>query len=325
MLKKLSTLLNFNFMKSIFEQTTRPPDSLFFKKNDVNDVRLGEIVSSDPADYEKADVVIIGCPQDEGVRRNGGRLGAASAPDKIREQFYKLTTLGIDVKIFDLGNTKIEGSLEEIHDRQIAIVKQLLKDDKIIISLGGGNDVSYPDCRALSETVGRENVIALNIDAHFDVRADSPRNSGTPYRQLLEEKRVEPKHFYEIGWQEQLNSKVYFDYLKNLNTNLISLDNHRYEQNNWGKRIELQRTKHVFWGLDVDAVRMSDAPGVSAANPLGFSAREFCGFARLAGVLTNTRIVEFTEVNPNFDIDNRTTKLVATAMHKFCSSCSSFR
>jgi arginase family enzyme len=33
-------------------------------------------------------------------------------------------------------------------------------------------------------------VLALNVDAHFDVRADSPRNSGTPYRQLLEEGKL---------------------------------------------------------------------------------------------------------------------------------------
>jgi arginase family enzyme len=40
----------------------------------------------------------------------------------------------------------------------------------------------------MAEVFGKENWIAINIDAHFDVRADNPRNSGTPYRQLLEEK-----------------------------------------------------------------------------------------------------------------------------------------
>lgn len=301
-----------------FSQNITPiDDSLFFSKNDANDVRLGEVVKN--SNYEDSQIVIVGCPQDEGVRRNGGRLGAAHAPDKIREQFYKLTTFGIDVKIHDLGNTRIEGSLEEIHERQIEIVKQLLQDGKIIISLGGGNDLSYPDCRALSEIVGAENVGALNIDAHFDVRADSPRNSGTPYRQLLEENLIEPENFYEVGWQKQTNSIVYYDYLRKLNVNLISLNDYKASQGAQLQQVE-RTTKYIFWGFDVDAVRMSDAPGVSAANPLGFTADEFCDLVSFAGSSSQTKIVEFTEVNPNFDIDNRTTKLVATAMHKFCSA-----
>jgi len=76
----------------------------------------------------------------------------------------------------------------------------------------------------------------------------------------------------------------------------------------------------LFWGFDVDAVGASDAPGTSAPSPIGLSAREFCGLAKFAGSLANTKIIEFTEVNPNFDIDNRTAKLVAVAMHNFLSA-----
>jgi len=68
-------------MSEIFELTARPNSELFFKKNDANDPRLGEVVSSEVSEYEAAGIVIVGCPQDEGVRRNGGRIGAAFAPD----------------------------------------------------------------------------------------------------------------------------------------------------------------------------------------------------------------------------------------------------
>src|SRR5688572_23959103 len=98
-------------MTDLFHSTTRPADELFFRRNDPNDVRLGEIVSKTEKEYEAADIVIIGCPQDEGVRRNKGREGAAKAPDAIRQQFYKLTNFGIHRKIIDLGNTQIQASL----------------------------------------------------------------------------------------------------------------------------------------------------------------------------------------------------------------------
>src|SRR4051812_1234378 len=100
----------------LFETTTRPNADLFFKKQDANDPRLGETVLSTPDDYAAATVVILGCPQDEGVRRNGGRVGAAGAPDEIRRCFYKLTVNGLEqLKLFDLGNTIIKPTLEETH------------------------------------------------------------------------------------------------------------------------------------------------------------------------------------------------------------------
>ncbi|MDQ6786519.1 MAG: formimidoylglutamase [Acidobacteriota bacterium] len=306
-------------MTDIFQLTARPKRELFFRKNDANDVRLGEIVSTEIEDYEGAEIIILGSPQDEGVRRNGGRSGAALAPDTIRAQFYKLTNFGIEAKIFDVGDTIIQETLEQTHETHTQIVKQILKDEKKIIVLGGGNDVSYADGRAMSEVFGAENWLGFNIDAHFDVRADFPPNSGTPYRQLLEENYLMPRNFYEIGFQEQVNSPVYFQYLKNLEVNLTSLSEYKSSQGRVMKNAE-NHSKYIFWGFDVDAVCMSDAPGVSAPSPLGFTATEFCGFARFAGAIPNTRIIEFTEVNPNFDIDNRTAKLVSVAMHEFCAA-----
>ncbi|MFX4693961.1 arginase family protein, partial [Acinetobacter baumannii] len=60
------------------------------------------MIKSDPDHYKTADIVIIGCPQDEGVLRNNGRIGAALAPDAIREQFYRLTPFNFVKKVFDL-------------------------------------------------------------------------------------------------------------------------------------------------------------------------------------------------------------------------------
>src|SRR5258708_21806568 len=96
-------------MSDILEQTTRPNAELGFTRGDRNDPRLGEVVLRDLEDYEGADIVILGCPQDEGVRRNNGRVGAAAAPNAIREQFYKLTTFNIKKKGFGLGNIVIGG------------------------------------------------------------------------------------------------------------------------------------------------------------------------------------------------------------------------
>lgn len=314
-------------MTDIFRLTTRPKTELFFSKNDANDVRLGEIVSAKREDYAASEIVILGCPQDEGVRRNGGRIGAALAPDAVRAQFYKLTNFGVGAKVFDAGDTTIQNTLEETHDAHTRIVELILEDKKTVIVLGGGNDVSYADGRAMSEVFGARNWTGLNIDAHFDVRFESPRNSGTAYRQLLDENLIEPQNFYEIAWQPQSNSPVYFDYLTRKNVNLCSLEEIQESGLSIGhlieKRFSMFRSRlPIFFGFDVDVVRASDAPGVSAPSPIGLTAADFIAAAKFAGENEQTRIIEFTEMNPNFDSDNRTAKLVSVAMHGFCRAAS---
>ncbi len=313
-------------MSESFQNLTQPNEKVFFKKNDRKDVRLGEIVPH--TKYEESSIVIIGCPQDEGVQRNNGRAGAALAPDAIREQFYRLTPFGINHKICDLGNVELSGSLEETHDNLTNVAKKVLEDKKKLIVLGGGNDISYADGKAMAEVFGAGNWLGVNVDAYFDVRDEAQRSSGTPYRQLLEEKLIRKDYLYEIAYQPQLVSPVYFRYLQNMGVNMVSVAQLRSRETADLELRELMRQKFIhhsqsltaFFAFDLHAIRSSDAPGTSAPSPIGLRSGEFLNLVQFAAKLVNTKVVEFTEVNPNFDVDNRTTKLVAVAMHQFCSS-----
>ncbi len=313
-------------MSETFQNLTPADEKLFFRKNDRNDVRLGEIVPS--SKYEDSNIIILGCPQDEGVKRNNGRVGAALAPDAIREQFYRLTPFGINHKICDLGNLELPNSLEETHEELKNVVKKVLEDGKKLIVLGGGNDISYPDGKAMAEVFGAGNWLGVNVDAYLDVRADAERSSGTPYRQLLEEKLIRPDYLYEVAYQLQFVSPHYYRYLQNLNVNMVSVDQLRSRETADLELRELMRQKFIhhsqsltaFFGFDMHAIRSSDAPGTSVPSPIGLRSGEFLNLVQFAAKLVNTKIIEFTEVNPNFDVDDRTTKLVAVAMHRFCSS-----
>jgi formiminoglutamase len=303
----------------IFGQTERPDAALFYKRNDPNDIRLGEIVSSRPDDYAAAQVVLLGCPQDEGVRRNGGRPGAAQAPTEIRRYFYKLAASVEPMpQIFDLGDTIIQPTLEDTHELQAQIVQKLVEDGKRVIVLGGGNDISYPDCAGLRRGISGK-LLAFNIDAHFDVRADTVPNSGTPYRQLLEQNLLDPIRFYEMGSLEFCNSPVYRRYLQEKGAHIYSLDmvQEKGVVSTFAAILAEQEAEAIFWGFDMDAVNVAAAPGVSAPNPLGFSGSEFCALARLAGSDSRSRVVEFSETNPAFDIDGRTSRLVAAGLFYF--------
>ena len=313
-------------MNENFQNLTKSDDQLFFKRNDCNDLRLGEIVPQ--TKYEESHIVIIGCPQDEGVRRSGGREGAALAPAAIREQFYQLTPFGIDVRICDLGDIGAQNSLEETHTELTKAVKQILEDGKKVIVLGGGNDIAYPNGRALAEVFGAGNWIAVNVDAQFDARSAEERSNETPFRQLLDEKLIRPDYLYQIGYQTHFASPVYYRYLKNAGVNLSSLEQIRSRETADLELREMMRQKFIghsqslntFFGFDLTVVRSSDAPGTTAPSPLGLRAGEFIQIVKFAASLSNTKIIHFAEVNPNYDEDNRTTKLAAIAMHRFCSN-----
>ncbi len=307
---------------NLFDQTTRPNELLFYQKNDKSDIRLGEVINRDEQDYEAADIVILGVPQDEGVIRNKGRKGAKDAPDNIRAQFYKLVANEkiISNNIFDLGNVNIKKSLEETHDLLEEIVFQVLYENKKIVILGGGNDISYADCKALSKN--NKNILALNIDSDLDVRPDEPRNSGTSYRMLLDEAIIFGENFYEVGIKKYFLSPKHEEFLIRNRANIISFE----EAQGFGissllKNI-LSRNKSevIFWGFDMDSVRESDAPGVSSPCPIGFTAEDALSIAAAAGKESRTKIFEISEVNPTHDIDGRTSRLAALMIWEFLHS-----
>lgn len=300
--------------REIFQLTQRPDPGLFFKRGETGDPRLGETVFTQPEDYSKPDVVLIGCPQDEGVRRNGGRVGAASAPDEIRRCLYKLVAPEA-MRLFDLGNTTILDTLEETHAAHQTVIEQLLRDGKKVISLGGGNDIAYPDCAALSAVDGKD-ILVLNIDAHLDVRESAQRHSGTPYRQLLDGGHINPRNFHETAYQPFAVAESHLAYLKGLGAHAYSIDSVKADTVGVFYRAltYVNAADSIFWGVDMDSVRASDAPGVSAPNPSGLNADDLIMLARIAGEDPRSRIFEISEVNPAFDIDQRTCRLAAAAV-----------
>jgi formiminoglutamase len=304
-------------LRKVDESLLQAPDAaLFYSRGDANDPRLGEWACRDFAAYPDAQVALLGCPQDEGVQRNGGRPGAREAPTEIRRTLYRLTRPDVlaGLRLIDLGDVRIQPTLEETHAAQQALVRQVIADGKRLIVLGGGNDISYPDGAGLAEATGA--VLAFNIDAHFDVRTDQPRNSGTPYRQLLAGGHLHPTAFYELGYQPFSNSSAYERELRALGVHLLSPDEWRAAGLLAAVQTILtaQQANSVFWGFDMDVVCAADAPGVSAPNPLGLRGAELCQLAALAGAEPRTRVVEFSEVNPRFDVDGRTSRLAAVAV-----------
>lgn len=299
------------------EHVTPATDDLFYSRNDPNDIRFGDVVRREPQDYDTAQVVVVGCPQDEGVRRCRGRIGATHGPTEIRRGLYRfpVSEAHDGLRLFDAGNVRIAATLEKTHDLLRETVRQALTDGKRVVVLGGGNDISYADGLALSDVATCP--LVMNIDRHLDVRADQPRNSGTPYRQLLEEGAVRPDLFHEVGTNSYANSVTYRKYVRDKGATIHYLDELRAA--GVGNTVQKILAKGddadaLFFGFDMDVVRAAEAPGVSDPSPMGLTAREVCEIADGAANDPRTRVIEITEVNPLHDINNITSRLAANVV-----------
>ena len=305
-----------------------PPDpGLFYKRDEREDLRFGEVVESKRKNFsEDFKVVLLGFPFDEGTVRNRGRAGSASAPDEIRRAFYKLTptkSTALDdstTKIFDAGNFDRSLSLEDALSNLENAVGSLLRHGYMPIVLGGSNDMSYANfrgCRAALKNCG-----AINIDSHLDVREYSKGiNSGTPYRMLLNSGDLAGRNFAEYGTQEFVNSRAHLDYVAESGAQIYSLTQIHSQKNSETfarayRRISAE-TQGVYVSFDVDSVRSSEAPGVSSPTPTGLTAEELLECAYIAGSQESTAMVDVCEFNPKFDLDGHTARLAAMVIANF--------
>lgn len=297
----------------------RPADpGLFFTKNDPEDPRLGERAHPAPSD---GDFHLLGWADDEGIRLNGGRPGAAEAPDRIRKFLYKMTPpAAAAIRLIDWGNLSSSGPLPQRHLRARELAGEALGKG-FVLSLGGGHDYGFPDAAAFcTRTLAtNERPLVVNFDAHLDVRpADGPPHSGTPFRRLLEEfgDRVD---FFEVGLQRHCNSPTHAAWAEQRGARLLWRDSIR-EQGGCARALaralESFRNRPCWVSLDIDAVSSQAAPGCSQSWETGLSAEETLLSLRFLRAHCRQQGLGVYEVSPPLDQDDRTSKLAALFLYE---------
>jgi formiminoglutamase len=273
--------------------------------------------------------VLIGFPQDEGVRRNHGRAGAAAAPAEIRRWFYRLTPWdgagGADLaalSLLDLGNVRIAGDLEETQETLGEVVGGVLEAGAVPVVLGGGHETTFG--HYLGYVRAGLPVGIVNLDAHLDVRplAAGRGHSGSPFRQALEHPRLPlpPGRYLCLGAQPHAVSREHLRYVTERGcpvywaADVAGTLEHVFDR-------ECGRLRAggcpVCLTLDADVVRSADVPGVSAPNPLGLSGAEVAACARRAGATPGVASMDLVEINPLFDRDGLSARWAALALWHF--------
>jgi formiminoglutamase len=273
--------------------------------------------------------VLIGFPQDEGVRRNGGRPGAAEAPRELRRWLYRLTPwdgstpadLG-RLHLIDLGDVRCSPDLEASQAALAEVVGVALTRGAVPIVLGGGHETAYG--HYLGYVRAGLPVGIVNLDAHLDVRPclGGRGHSGSPFRQAMEhpEKPLPGDQYACLGAQPQAVSMDHVEYVRSRGGVIVWAREVRF-----GCHIRFLRECrrfawagcHVHVTLDADVVRTADVPGVSAPNPSGLSGEGILDCVLRAGTMPAVTSFDLVEICPPLDRDGQSARWGALAVWQF--------
>jgi formiminoglutamase len=297
-----------------------------------DDPRLGEVIQlwhGESAALCPGRAVLVGFPQDEGVRRNHGRPGSAAAPAEIRRHLFRLTPVdragGADLAAcspLDAGNVRIDGPLEESQAALAEVVGGILECGAVPIVLGGGHEAAFG--HFLGYVRARRRVGIINLDAHLDVRPclDGASHSGSPFRQAMEHptQPLAGTHYVCLGAQPHSVSSVHLDYLRGQGGTAFWCDQVR---GSLGPAFSSQCGRleadgcHVYVTIDADVVQAADVPGVSAPNVLGLSGAEVIACVRQAGESPAAASLDLVEINPQLDRDGQSARWGALVIWNF--------
>ncbi|MDT0630706.1 formimidoylglutamase [Rubrivirga sp. S365] len=278
----------------------------------MSDPRLGDWLRDAPLATDTR-VALVGFPSDEGVRRNGGRPGAAQAPAEIRAALARMTPdarrpapfVGLLERTADVGDVEVTGDLEADQARLGERVGGLLARGVVPIVLGGGHETAYG--HFLGYVRAGRPVRALNWDAHADVRppADGRGHSGSPFRQLLDHDSGLCRGYTVAGllpWRVAADHAA----IAEASGGVV-----------WADDLTAERADALVASLDgptlasfdldaVDAARGVSAPGVG-----GLSTAVWLRAAEVCGRSAHVQSVDVVELNPAHDTDGRTVVLAA--------------
>jgi formiminoglutamase len=286
-----------------------------------DDLRLGHLLGREVGRDRLPLATLIGFPVDEGVRRNSGRVGAALAPDEIRQSLYRMSPdpgseffASLLRRTRDWGNVIPTGKLERDQENLALVVCSSLTKGAIPIVLGGGHETAYG--HFLGYVKAGRDVSILNWDAHADVREipDGMGHSGSPFRQALLHPEGRCREYLVAGLLPYSVSQTHLDF--------VTAHNGVYF---WKAALTRERIDEIYYSLkgrtmvtfDMDVVDQSYAPGVSAPAGDGLSADLWLYAAYRAGRCPVVTSIDLVEVNPNLDRDKQTSRLAAVTLWHF--------
>lgn len=285
---------------------------------------------ADPIAFLKtcdAQYVLLGIPEDIGIRANFGRPGAASAWDSAiksianiqHNRFCKgnqLVVLGQlnvteemkEVEHLDFNDiddrSKLSQLVEKIDKDVSHIIFNIIKLGKTPIVIGGGHNNAYGNIKGAALAKGKP-VNAINFDAHSDFRILEGRHSGNGFSYAFEEGFL--KKYFIFGLHENYTSKSVLDIIKKIEDrvryNTYDSLNIRKEKDFNQEMVQaLEFINDDFFGIEID---LDAIPNIacSAMTLSGFSVEQLRQFISFFAKNKNATYLHICEGAPDLGED----------------------
>ncbi|HET9056745.1 MAG TPA: formimidoylglutamase [Chitinophagaceae bacterium] len=256
--------------------------------------------------------VLVGIPEDIGIKANHGVGGADSCWMNFLQSFFNIQSndffTGDDVLMlghFDFDDlkkvidTNAPGYDEKIDAYRHAVntideavewlIKLITQCRKIPIVVGGGHNNAYPLIKGAAKGLYKAGIIplaqinAVNLDAHTDFRPSEGRHSGNGFRYAEEDGYLQK--YCVVGVHENyLPQNVWLDIVNNPFIDFITYEDIFVHE----KRNFIQAVAHAtgftegsYTGVELDLDSIENTLS-SAATPSGISvlhARQYINFA----------------------------------------------
>lgn len=248
---------------------------------------------------------IIGAPQDS----HSPGQSSKEAPAAIRAQLYALYPPQKQPKLCDLGNLRLPEQASQANTALRDVCHYLLKQNKNIILIGGGQYLTYGPFQAYGQLGRGCHILSLNARAGLSAEGTGPDPSSYLDQVIFQKDKHLASHT-TLGIQQYYTSKGQRG----------MMDKQSWEYYRLGRfrdRIEesepLLREKDIVT-VNMNCVRQADAPGHHQPSTTGLSAEALCQISRYAGSGTTCGLFGLFGLSPGHDQGQQSASLAGLAI-----------
>jgi len=297
------------------------------------ETKLGErlLVANNAADIEQslketsAEYVLLGIPEDIGIKANGHTGGADTAWIPFLQAFLNVQSndflSGDEILLlghFDFGDiqylieTNAHGREEKIEayrhavitiDEEVeSLIKLITSHQKIPIVVGGGHNNAYPLIKGAAKGLHKAGLIqlaqinAVNLDAHTDYRPIEGRHSGNGFRYADEDGYLQK--YCVIGVHENyIPQNVWLDIVNNPFIDFITYEDiFILEKKNFIQSVAhatgFTEDNYIGLELDIDCIENTLASAITPSGLTALHARQYVTFAATDSKIAYLHICE---------------------------------
>ncbi len=258
------------------------------------------------ADYNSADIVMLGLPFDGTVSY---RSGSRFAPEQIRLASWGMEDYSPrfdkhlqDVNFHDAGDLEFPlGNTYKSLDLIEKNVEEIYKDGKRVFGIGGEHLVTLPEIKAVSKFY--KDLAIVHFDAHTDLREEylgEEMSHSAVIRHAS--KIVGPENIKQIGIRSGMKEE--WEFMKEHKT-LI----HEYSG------LDVLKDKKIFVTVDLDVLDPSVMPGTGTPESGGMQFNELMGWFEY---LKDFDIVgaDVVELAPDYDASGVSTAVAGKVIRE---------